>query len=157
MQQSGQEEMTVSPQWALSAAAGTVSLFSPSLCSQGSAARHLPSPCGSIQKRPTRSSYCGSAEMNSTVIHDNVGLTPGLAQSVKDPMWPWAVVADAALDLVLWVWCRPAAAAFIWPLAWRLLFATGMALKIRLPKPTKSLFLKLCLIIFNVYYIFAMG
>ena len=34
------------------------------------------------------------------------------------------------LDLVLpWLWCRPAAAAVIQPLAWELLYATGVALK----------------------------
>ena len=33
-------------------------------------------------------------------------------------------------DLVLlWLWCRPAAAALIRPLAWKLPYATGLALK----------------------------
>ena len=31
-----------------------------------------------------RSSYCGSVEMNLIGIHEDVGLTPGLAQWVKD-------------------------------------------------------------------------
>ena len=34
------------------------------------------------------------------------------------------------LDPMLpWLWCRPAATALIWPLAWELPCATGVALK----------------------------
>ena len=38
------------------------------------------------------SSYCGSGVTNPTNIHEDVGLIPGPAQWVKDPVLPWAVV-----------------------------------------------------------------
>ena len=45
-----------------------------------------------------------------------MGSTPGLTQWVKDPV-------------LLWLWCRPAAAALIRPLGWELPYALGAALK----------------------------
>ena len=44
-----------------------------------------------------------------------------------------------SLDLVLlWLWCRPAARAPIYPLAWEPPYATGVALKWQKDKKTKN-------------------
>ena len=62
------------------------------------------------------SSCCGAAEMNPTGIHEDEGLIPSLSQWVEDPV-------------LLWLRCRPAAAALIQPLAWELPYTMGAALK----------------------------
>ena len=53
---------------------------------------------------------------NPTRNHEVSGLTPGLAQWVKDPE-------------LLWLWCRPAATAPIRLLAWESPYAEDAALK----------------------------
>ena len=63
------------------------------------------------------SSRHGSVVTNPTGIRGDMGLTPGLAQWVK----------DLAL---LWLWYRPAAAAPIQPLAWEPPCAAGAAQEI---------------------------
>ena len=53
---------------------------------------------------------------NPTSIHEDVSWVPGFTQWVEDPV-------------LLWLWCRPAAAALTRPLAWEPPYVLGAALK----------------------------
>ena len=77
------------------------------------------------------SSCCGSVEVNLTSNYEDTGLIPDLAEWIKVPALPWAVVyvTDSAQIWFLWLWCRPAVMAPIWTLAWELPYATCVALK----------------------------
>ena len=92
-----------------------------------------------FKKNKRWSSYCGTVETNPTRNHEVVGLTPGLAQWVKDLALPvscgvgYRRCSDPAL---LWLWHRPAVTAPIGPLAWELPYAVGAALE----KPKKKKF-----------------
>ena len=72
--------------------------------------------CSHCKKEEPGSSRCGSAAMNPTRIHEDMGLIPGLAWWVKELVW-------------LWLWRRLAATPPIQPLAWELPYAPGAALK----------------------------
>ena len=85
---------------------------------------------------PLGRSHCGSAVMKPVSIHEDEGLIPGLPQWVKDPALPQAppVSYDVGHErgsdpVLLWLWCRPAAAAPIRPLVWELPYATLVVLK----------------------------
>ena len=78
------------------------------------------------------SSRCGSVVMNPTGIHEDVGWIPGLPQWVQG----FGVAMSCGVDcrhgsdpVLLWLWCRPAAAALIQSLAWEPPYALGSALK----------------------------
>ena len=70
--------------------------------------------------------------MNTTSNHEVVGSIPGLAKWVKGlgTAMSCRQATNVGLDsALLWLWCRPAPAALIQPLAWEPPYAEGMAIK----------------------------
>ena len=91
-------------------------------------------------KRCLGTSHHGSVETNLTSIHEAAGLIPGLAQWVKGSSVALSCSVDRrrGWDLAfLRLWCRPVATASLWPLAWEIPYAVGVALK-RQNKQTKT-------------------
>ena len=79
---------------------------------------------------------------NPTSIHKDAGLIPGLAQGLRiqryRELWCGCRFGLDPLLLWLWLWCRPAAAALIGPLAWEPPCDVGEALKIQKTKDKKQ-------------------
>ena len=75
---------------------------------------------------------------NPTNIHEDTCLIPGSLSRLR--IWHCCGCAvghrHGSDPMLLWLWCRPAATAWIRPLAWESPYATGVAVKI--PKKKKS-------------------
>ena len=85
----------------------------------------------------TGSSHYGSAVTNLTSTHEHMGSIPGLTQWVKRSgiaMSCSVICRHGSDSMLLWLWCRPAVAVPIRPLAWKRPYVVGMALK----RPTKK-------------------
>ena len=71
------------------------------------------------------SSCCDSVIMSLTSVHEDEGLIPG--HSCHE-LWCRSQT-QLGSGVLLWLWCRPAAAAPIGPLAWELPYAVGGVLE----------------------------
>ena len=70
---------------------------------------------------------------NSTSVHEDVGLIPGVTQWIKDLVSASCSVGHrySSDPMLLWLWCSLAAVAPVQPLAWELPYTTGI-LKIKI-------------------------
>ena len=78
------------------------------------------------------SSRCGAVEMNRTSIHEDAGSILGLSHQVKGSRMAVSCAIGRRLGsdpMLLRLWCRPAAAVPIQPLALELPYAVSAALK----------------------------
>ena len=76
------------------------------------------------------SSHRGAVVMNPTSIHEDMSSILGLAQWVNSVAVSCGVGCRCGSDpVLLWLWCRLAAAAPIQPLACELPYAMGTALE----------------------------
>ena len=83
---------------------------------QKSDGQEFPLWLGWLRTQHSGGSLSGTAEMNPTSNHEDGGSIP-------------ASLSGLRIRRCCELWCRPAAAALIQPLAWELPYATGMALK----------------------------
>ena len=91
-------------------------------------------------KFPDWSSCCGTAETNLIGVQEDVGSIPGLSV-----VWGYGITLSCGAGrrygsdpTLLWLWCRPAAAALIQPLAWEPPYAAGVALKRQKTNPRRT-------------------
>ena len=69
---------------------------------------------------------------NPTSIYKDAGSNLGLTQCIKGSSGAMSCSVGhrhGSDPKMLWLWCRPAAAALVQPLPWQLPYATGVALK----------------------------
>ena len=82
-------------------------------------------------KNKSRSSCCGSEEINLTSIHENAVWSLASFSGLK--IWHchelWYRSQTQLESGIAVVWCRPASTVPIWPLAWAPAYAAGTALK----------------------------
>ena len=85
-----------------------------------------------------KSSCCGTGVRNPISIHEDLGLIPGPAQWVKNPVSCSLGQRLGSDPMLLWLWCKQTATAPIWPLAWELPYAAGGTLKSKKQKQNNS-------------------
>ena len=87
------------------------------------------------------STCCGSVVTNLANIYEDAGSIPGPAQRGKGSgiAMSYGIDLRCGLDLaLLWLWCRLVAIAQIRPIAWKLPYVVGAALKKKKEKKKKE-------------------